>query len=303
MDNSKRHFLPEWIYVPELESSITEAETLEDFLNNNTILLNILDNIQEGISILNTDMQVVYMNKTMMHWYSFSKSTGHKIKCYRLFHNAKTVCHNCPAISCLNTGKPDSAVVEFRKSTEEYGQVRVHVAPIHNSKGQIVLLLEYILNLTIDNRAQASIEGLLQEIQLLEHQNKLLINSLTVKEKQYQELTESIRRNMEQHVRPVLEYLAKKLPPKESDLLLSIIEQALFPMTMSQEQSFPTVISDLTAREYQIAALIKKGYCSKEIAKELSITKKAVDYHRANIRKKLNLSPKTSLQVYLEMNL
>ena len=32
------HLLPEWIFVPELEESIVEAETLEDFLSSNTVL-------------------------------------------------------------------------------------------------------------------------------------------------------------------------------------------------------------------------------------------------------------------------
>ena len=38
-------------------------------------------------------------------------------------------------------------------------------------------------------------------------------------------------------------------------------------------------------------------------ADELFVTKKAVDYHRTNIRKKLGLDAKTNLQVYLEMNM
>ena len=62
------HRLPEWIYVPELEESIIEAETLEDFLGSNSILLNVLNNIREGISILTPDLTVVYLNEPMKYW-------------------------------------------------------------------------------------------------------------------------------------------------------------------------------------------------------------------------------------------
>lgn len=304
MDHSSDHLLPDWIYVPELESSITQAETLEDFLNNNTILLTILNNINEGISILNTDLQIVFMNKPMLHWYSYPDNPGrHKIKCYRLFHSARRPCENCPAIICLNTDKPHSAVVGFRQSTEKYGQVQIHVAPIHNARGEIVLLLEYVQNLTIQNYSLASLEDLSQEFHLLETQNKLLLNSLTQKEKQYQELLNIIERNHEEHIRPVLNYLKKQLPEKDYELVSSIIEQSFSPLLPSARDAAVPPAQQLTSREYQVAVLIKKGLSSKEIADQLFITKKAVDYHRANIRKKLNLSPKDNLQVYLEVNL
>jgi len=50
----------------------------------------------------------------------------------------------------------------------------------------------------------------------------------------------------------------------------------------------------------QIAKFIKDGKTSKEIATVLCVTKKTVDFHRANIRKKLNLdSKKINLRTFL----
>lgn len=42
----------------------------------------------------------------------------------------------------------------------------------------------------------------------------------------------------------------------------------------------------LTPREWEVAKLLAQGLTSKEIAETLSISKKAVDFHRGNIRKK-----------------
>ena len=54
----------------------------------------------------------------------------------------------------------------------------------------------------------------------------------------------------------------------------------------------------------QIASLIKEGRSSEEIAKTLVVSKKTVDFHRANIRKKLGLhtetGERTNLMSYLQ---
>jgi DNA-binding CsgD family transcriptional regulator len=49
----------------------------------------------------------------------------------------------------------------------------------------------------------------------------------------------------------------------------------------------------------QIASLIKEGRASEEIAKKLVVSKKTVDFHRANIRKKLGLKTETGEKINL----
>jgi DNA-binding CsgD family transcriptional regulator len=69
------------------------------------------------------------------------------------------------------------------------------------------------------------------------------------------------------------------------ELVESLIEEIVYPITRQRSSAF----EQLTARELQISALIKEGKTSKEIAEILCIAKKTVDYHRANIRRKLSL--------------
>ena len=52
----------------------------------------------------------------------------------------------------------------------------------------------------------------------------------------------------------------------------------------------------LSGQELSIARYIANGYMSKEIADRMSLSKKTVDYHRSNIRKKLELSSKDDLR-------
>lgn len=294
------HLLPEWIFVPELEESIVEAETLEDFLSSNTVLLNVLNNIQEGISILTPELKVVYLNKPMRRWYQQPEITKLQ-KCYRLFHERRHPCENCPTLSCIEQNQPCSGEVAF--AAAEGGAVRgkmhVHSSPVHNTRGEIVLILEYVQNISAQGYLRDSVVDLQDQISVLEAQNKLLIQSLTLREKQYQDLERTIQENMDQYVRPALEYLKKRVDEKDYELVTSILENSIYPIIVKKQSP----VSALTSRELQVANLIKDGYSSKEIADELFITKKAVDFHRANIRKKLDLDGKTNLQVYLEMHL
>lgn len=52
------------------------------------------------------------------------------------------------------------------------------------------------------------------------------------------------------------------------------------------EQESHKALESLTKREYQILELLVKGCANKEIARELNITVKTVEYHRSNIMRK-----------------
>lgn len=57
----------------------------------------------------------------------------------------------------------------------------------------------------------------------------------------------------------------------------------------------PTTADDLTDRELEVFVLTGKGVKTSEIAERLHISKKTVDSHRENIKRKLNLSSSAEL--------
>ncbi len=56
----------------------------------------------------------------------------------------------------------------------------------------------------------------------------------------------------------------------------------------------------LTDREIEVLKLISRGYTSKEIAEQLCLSKKTIDYYRSNIKAKLNLSKKSEIIHFLK---
>lgn len=60
---------------------------------------------------------------------------------------------------------------------------------------------------------------------------------------------------------------------------------------------------DLNQIEIQVIELITKGFTSHEIADKLFVSKKTVDFYRASIKTKLNVSKKSELVTYYNTNI
>ncbi|MCX5711896.1 MAG: PAS domain S-box protein, partial [Candidatus Omnitrophica bacterium] len=85
----------------ELETKIKErtfklAER-EEFLSN------IFDSIQDGLSILDKEMNIIRVNETMEKWYEHSMPLVGK-KCYQAYHGIKVPCKTCPTCRTLESG-------------------------------------------------------------------------------------------------------------------------------------------------------------------------------------------------------
>jgi DNA-binding NarL/FixJ family response regulator len=66
-------------------------------------------------------------------------------------------------------------------------------------------------------------------------------------------------------------------------------------MTARRPRASNSPIEKLSDREFQVFQLIGQGKNTRDIAKQLSLSPKTVDVHRANIKEKLNLPDATSL--------
>ncbi|MEM7335092.1 MAG: response regulator transcription factor [Chloroflexota bacterium] len=65
----------------------------------------------------------------------------------------------------------------------------------------------------------------------------------------------------------------------------------------------PTDAAPLTPREAEVMALTVRGLTSKQMADQLGLSKRTVDVHRANIKRKLNLNSRSDWVVYYEQHL
>jgi DNA-binding CsgD family transcriptional regulator len=101
-------------------------------------------------------------------------------------------------------------------------------------------------------------------------------------------------------VLPYIEKLKKSNLDAKDEAYVGIVESNLKDIVSSFSQRLSSQYMTFTPKELQVANLIKEGQTTKDIAELLNTSPGTVDFHRHNIRKKLNLKNKrANLRSYL----
>ena len=271
----------DWIYSLQNKYS-KEAFDIENFKT--SLLKELFNVIQDGISIEDPDLNILYCNPSMRRWYKDNDGE----KCYQRYHCKKQPCKNCPVKRSLKTGKLEASAASYDVGKKNEGMQYLYALPLYDSDKKIICIIEYVRDVSKECKAELSVE-------LLQRQNEILQQYLLEKEEQEIEIYQTISKNLNESIKPVLDYLNKIL---EKDLFDMISRQLTFSKEYLLRNNI-SKLSQLTEQELTVINFIKAGYTSKEIAQKLNITTKAVDYHRNKIRKDLDISPKVSLKKYL----
>ena len=124
-----------------------EYRTTRDFLDS------VLENIHDGISVLETDFTVRHVNRRMVEWYGDSEELLGK-KCYEVFQHRNTICENCPVLRSIKSRKPESTVVHGWPA-EGIEWVELLVFPmIDDTTGEITGIIELVRDITVRKRAE-----------------------------------------------------------------------------------------------------------------------------------------------------
>jgi DNA-binding CsgD family transcriptional regulator/PAS domain-containing protein len=287
----------DWVFTPNIQiPSITGNET--NLYESKQLLYSILNSIQDGISILDSDLNVRFINTSMQHWY-FNHMPIIGQKCYRIYHNQVRPCENCPILPSIQQKIPIMGEVKYTASGCDRGWQELYSIPIFDLNNNLLAVIEYVRDITFQKKMELELNKLNERFQNMERQNDALLRLLNQREKDREQFEENIINNMENFIKPSLKLLQKNININEIAMVEALIEEIVYPVTKKRSKKF----ENLTSREIQISTLIKEGKTSKEIAEVLSITIKAVDFHRANIRKKLGLigdnGAKINLRAYL----
>ncbi len=149
-------------------------------------------------------------------------------------------------------------------------------------------------------RMHQSEQALLAEKAGLEEANTALKILLHRREQDRRELEEHVMDNVRQLVLPVTKQLAELNLSVRATELLDSLERRLSEVTKPFLQRSSRVHAILTPQEIEVATLIQEGMISKKIAERLNISVTTVNFHRANLRKKLQLqSTRINLRSYL----
>jgi two-component system, cell cycle sensor histidine kinase and response regulator CckA len=128
------------------ESRQQSARFLED----------IIESIQDGVSVLDTELNIVHVNGVMRRWYEENLPLVGK-KCYECYHNRPEPCGACPTLRALESGQTEHEVVSGLPGTS-VDVVELFSFPIlDRSTGEVTGVVEFVRDITEKRRLEAKL--------------------------------------------------------------------------------------------------------------------------------------------------
>lgn len=133
------------------------------------IVKNALNRITVGVSILDMNMRVVWLNTAQKKWFPYVNFQT-KPLCYKAYYlPPKTkICSYCPAVKTFKTGKMHSAETDISLTGKTY---KVTANPVKNKSGKVIYVVETVENITKNRKVLEKLENLNRK--LLESNKKL----------------------------------------------------------------------------------------------------------------------------------
>ncbi|MEM2839098.1 MAG: PAS domain-containing protein [Thermoplasmata archaeon] len=148
---------------------VTERHLAERALSDgDKFISEILSSIQDGISILDKDLNIVRVNNAMERWYSHALPLVGK-KCYEAYHGRTEPCKVCPTDRALKSGKPEYNIVpKTGPDGEVVGWLDLFSFPIRNPRTvEIEGVIEYVRDVTDREKMRMAAEASHQQLESL----------------------------------------------------------------------------------------------------------------------------------------
>ncbi|MBU4287407.1 MAG: PAS domain-containing protein, partial [Proteobacteria bacterium] len=145
--------------IKELEKEYADRKKAEAALKKNErFLQSIFDAMQDGISVLDSELNIVMVNAWMQNLYLDDITIGVK-KCYEIFKGRHSPCPLCPALKTLEDSKAHSKIIPFPSLEEPDRWLNISTYPLKNLDGQVDGIVEHIREITESKRAEEALRN------------------------------------------------------------------------------------------------------------------------------------------------
>lgn len=123
----------------------------------NPFLKQVLDSMQAGISVLDTDLRIVAVNAWMEKMYAHHLPLQGK-HCYRAYQERDRACPWCPVVKTLQSGQTSISRVPYTAEGEVKGHLEVSAYPMFSADGQLEGVIEYVRDITEQVQSREALE-------------------------------------------------------------------------------------------------------------------------------------------------
>ncbi len=113
----------------------------------NMLVRDIFNGIQDGISILDSELNIVQVN----HWMKKMYLPGRPIagqKCYTIYQNRDNPCPWCPAIKTFESGQMNVEIVPYPSENDIQGWLFISAYPIKDKENNVINVIEHLKDIT-----------------------------------------------------------------------------------------------------------------------------------------------------------
>ena len=103
----------------------------------NKFINNIFYSIQDGISVLDLELNIIQVNHWMEKMYKNHSPLVGK-KCYSVHQNRTSVCPWCPSVKTINTGEMHTEIVPYSSDNDEIGWIYVSAFPMKDENNNVI---------------------------------------------------------------------------------------------------------------------------------------------------------------------
>ena len=136
---------------------LTDRKQAEDaLLEKERFLQNVFDGIQDGISVLDPELNIIRVNQWMEKLYSDHKPLIGK-KCYEVYQQRESICPWCPSVKAIKTGEPQNEIVPYPTEENPEGWIDLSAYPMKDAQGRVSAVIEYVKDITDRKRAEEAL--------------------------------------------------------------------------------------------------------------------------------------------------
>lgn len=263
----------------------------------------LLETMSEGFAIVDQQVVITYVNTRFREMLGFGEDevVGKKVEALLDARNRKVLRQN---YVLRRKGRSDSYELSWtRKDGSQLASIMAPT-PLYDDDGAFIGSYSVITDVTLLKVTEAALLQREQELEAktlnLEEANAALTVLLKRREEDKRELEERIMANVRELVMPYIAKLKRSRLGDRPRVYLEILENNLIELTAPFVDSLARGFQKLTPAEIRVAALVREGKTTKQIADILAISSRTVEFHRDRIRRKLGLSrQKTNLRSFL----